>query len=92
MEKIKYISLEKEQFKQKNKFMKTELEEAAEKKYPTIHEQYQYDAFIEGAKWKEEQVSHEDINLKKAIALLKLTTEYEVVESFREKVNSLEPK
>lgn len=30
------------------------LEEAAEKEYPTIHEQYQYDAFIEGAKWQKE--------------------------------------
>ena len=32
------------------------LEEAAEREYPTIHEQYQYDAFIEGAKWQQEQV------------------------------------
>lgn len=29
--------------------------EAAEKQYSTIHEQYQYDAFIEGAKWQQEQ-------------------------------------
>lgn len=33
--------------------------------------------------------TNENTNLKRAIALLKLTTEYEVVESFREKVNSL---
>lgn len=28
------------------------LEETAVKNYPTIHEQYQYDAFISGAKWQ----------------------------------------
>ena len=31
------------------------LEEAAEREYPTIHEQYQYDAFIDGAKWMQER-------------------------------------
>jgi hypothetical protein len=31
------------------------LEEAAEKEYSTIHEQYQYDAFVNGAKWQQEQ-------------------------------------
>lgn len=31
------------------------IEEAAEKEYPTIHEQYQYDAFIEGAKWQQKK-------------------------------------
>ena len=31
------------------------LEEAAEKEYPTIHEQYQYDALVNGAKWQQEQ-------------------------------------
>lgn len=33
--------------------------------------------------------TNEDTSLEKAIALLKQTTEYEVVESFREKVNNL---
>lgn len=38
------------------------LEEAAEREYPTIHEQYQYDAFIEGAKWQQERsYSEEDM-------------------------------
>jgi len=38
------------------------LEEAAEKEYPTIHEQYQYDAFIDGAKWQQERsYSEEDV-------------------------------
>jgi len=36
------------------------LEEAAEKEYPTIHEQYQYDAFIEGAKWQQERSYSEE--------------------------------
>ena len=40
------------------------IEEAAEKEYPTIHEQYQYDAFIEGAKWQQERsYSEEDFKL-----------------------------
>lgn len=33
------------------------VDEAAEKQYPTIHEQYQYDAFIEGAKWQMDKQS-----------------------------------
>ena len=38
------------------------LEEAAEKEYPTIHEQYQYDAFIDGARWQQERsYSEEDM-------------------------------
>jgi hypothetical protein len=38
------------------------VEEAAEKEYPTIHEQYQYDAFIEGAEWQAERsYSEEDL-------------------------------
>ena len=36
------------------------LEEAGEKLYPTIHEQYQYDAFIEGAKWQAERMYSEE--------------------------------
>ena len=32
------------------------IKEAAEKLYPTIHEIYQYDAFIEGAKWQQERM------------------------------------
>tara|TARA_R110000868_G_scaffold24475_3_gene96584 strand:- start:1264 stop:2019 length:756 start_codon:yes stop_codon:yes gene_type:complete len=35
------------------------LEEAAEREYPTIHEQYQYDAFIDGAKWMKERMYSE---------------------------------
>ena len=37
------------------------LEEAAEKEYPTIHEQYQYDAFIEGAKWQREKLCDSEL-------------------------------
>jgi hypothetical protein len=41
---------------------KETLELAAEKEYPTIHEQYQYDAFIKGAKWHAERgYSEEDM-------------------------------
>ena len=36
------------------------LEEVAEKAYPTIHEQYQYNAFIEGAKWQAETMYSEE--------------------------------
>lgn len=36
------------------------VEEAAEKEYPTIHEQYQYDAFKEGAKWQQERMYSEE--------------------------------
>jgi len=36
---------------------KETVDEAAEKQYPTIHEQYQYDAFIEGAKWQMDKQS-----------------------------------
>ena len=32
------------------------LVEAAMAEYATIHEQYQYDAFIKGAKWKSERM------------------------------------
>lgn len=35
---------------------KETVEEAAEKEYPTIHEQSQYDAFIQGAKWQQERM------------------------------------
>lgn len=45
--------------------MKETLEEAAEKEYPTIHEQYQYDAFIEGAKWQQEN-SYSEEDMKSA--------------------------
>jgi hypothetical protein len=41
---------------------KETLEEAGEKEYPTIHEQYQYDAFIKGAKWQSKRMySEEDL-------------------------------
>lgn len=36
------------------------LEEVAERLYPTIHEQYQYDAFIQGAKWMKERMYSEE--------------------------------
>jgi hypothetical protein len=39
---------------------KETLELAAEKEYPTIHEQYQYDAFIKGAKWQAERMYSEE--------------------------------
>jgi len=44
------------------------VDEAAEKQYPTIHEQYQYDAFIEGAKWIQERMYSEE-ELKNAFKI-----------------------
>jgi hypothetical protein len=49
------------------------LEEAAEKEYPTIHEQYQYDAFIEGAKWQQERSYSEEEVLEFGKYLLELS-------------------
>ena len=46
------------------------LKEAAEREYPTIHEQYQYDAFIEGAKWQKDQYTIEEQHIERSIGEL----------------------
>jgi len=43
-----------------------------------------------GAKWEQEQDKNKYIALKTAISLLKQTTEYEVLDSWKEKVKELE--
>jgi hypothetical protein len=70
---------------------KETLEEAAENEYPTIHEQYQGDAFIKGAKWQQERMySEEEVDV--LLKILKQTTEYEVLQSFRDKVDQFKKK
>ena len=49
---------------------KETLEEAAEREYSTIHEQYQYDAFIEGAKWQKGQYTIEEQHIERSIGEL----------------------
>jgi len=70
---------------------KETLEEAAERvftkeKYPTSFETLRK-AFISNVKWQQERM-YSDID--EAIWLLKQTTEYEVLESFKGKVRELE--
>ena len=43
-----------------NQYKKETSEEAAEKEYQTIHEQYSYDAFVKGAKWQAERMYSEE--------------------------------
>jgi hypothetical protein len=70
---------------------KETVEEAAENEYLTIHEQYQYDAFIKGAKWQQQRMySKEEVD--ELLKLLKQTTEYEVLQSFRDKVDQFKKK
>jgi hypothetical protein len=77
------------------------LEEAAEWLYP-IYDRFKYDEdwvedvtkrrddFIKGAKWQAEQNKKMHTALETAISLLKQTTEYEVLDSWKEKVKELE--
>lgn len=48
---------------------KESFEEAAGKEYPTTHEQYQYDAFIKGAKWMQEKMYSEAIEFAEWIRI-----------------------
>jgi hypothetical protein len=65
----------------KQKTLEEDYNEAL-KHFPDYDQFLERIAFDKGAEWKQEKV-------KEAIALLKQTTEYEVLESFRNKVDSL---
>ena len=77
------------------------LEEVAEWLYP-IYDRFKYDEdwvedvtkrrddFIKGAKWSQEQDKKMYIALETAISLLCQTTEYEVLDSWKDKVKELE--
>jgi hypothetical protein len=67
---------------------KQRLEEVAEKRFPSKMEMYE--VFIEDAKWQQEQDKNKYIALETAISLLKQTTEYEVLDSWKQKVKELE--
>ena len=90
-----FEQMEKEESKQDT------LEEVAEWLYP-IYDRFKYDEdwvedvtkrrddFIKGAKWQAEQNKKMHTALETAISLLKQTTEYEVLDSWKEKVKELE--
>jgi hypothetical protein len=46
--------------------------------------------FIEGAKWQQEQDKNKFSALETAISLLKQTTEFEVLDSWKQKIRELE--
>jgi hypothetical protein len=69
---------------------KETLEEAAERLYPGIDRQVDRMLFIKGVKWSQEQNKKMHTALETAISLLKQTTEYEVLDSWKEKVKELE--
>lgn len=75
----------------RNKIMET-LEEAA-KNYNlnTINAFGDYESFIAGAKWQQ-QLSYSEEEVNTLIILLKSTTEYEVLQSFRDKVQQFKNK
>jgi hypothetical protein len=58
---------------------KETLEEVAEKEYPTVHEQYQYDAFIKGAKWQAERMCSE-VEDKTLHAMISIMQEYSIID------------
>jgi hypothetical protein len=83
--------MEKEELKQET------LEEASHNAWLTYEhvEGHLYstsfkNGFKLGAKWEQEQDKNKYIALKTAISLLKQTTEYEVLDSWKEKVKELE--
>jgi hypothetical protein len=68
--------------------MKQETLEEAMEKYPLINQRI---GFKLGAKWQQERsYSEEEVNL--LVNLLKTTTEYEVLQSFRDKVEQFKKK
>jgi predicted translin family RNA/ssDNA-binding protein len=74
--------------------MKKTLEEVAErlysdKEYPMYGEIRRH-SFIAGAKWYQEQNKKTHTALETAISLLKQTTEYEVLDNWKQKVKELE--
>jgi hypothetical protein len=70
------------------------LEEAAERLYSdkeySMYGEIRRHSFIAGAKWSQEQDNKMYIALETAISLLKQTTEYEVLYSWKQKVKELE--
>ena len=77
---------------------KETLEEAAERLYPTDCSNWSIKvplderrSFVEGAKWQQERsYSEEEVDV--LVSLLKQTTEYEVLQSFRDKVEQFKKK
>lgn len=78
--------MEKEELKQET------LEEAAEKYNSQFIGQNEFaiEDFKNGAKWQQEQDKKMYTALETAISLLKQTTEYEVLDSWKQKVKELE--
>lgn len=80
-----------------NAIPKKEMEEVAQKKYPITNQGdfisrfglnfVAHNAFIEGAEWQNQKTKE---ILNEVIFLLKQTTEYEVLDSFKEKVKVIE--